>query len=86
MTSECCDFTRATADGWKQAYYHEGGPALSGAWPVQDVPRLFYQFLSSRGWALVGGDQFEPSDIDRPEHWSWRGPYFSAFSVLAKKP
>jgi SAM-dependent methyltransferase len=85
ITSECCDFGRATSDHWKPAYYYDQGPALSGAWPVQDVPRLFYEYLTARGCALVGGMQFEASNIAREDHWTWRGPYFGGFSVLARK-
>jgi len=86
ITSECCDFGRAASDRWRQAYYYDEGPALSGAWPVQDVPRLFYDFVRDRGCSLVGGNQFAAGDIDRADRWSWRGPYFSAFAVLARKP
>jgi SAM-dependent methyltransferase len=85
ITSECCDFERATTDGWKPAYYYDLGPELSGAWPVQDVPRLFYEYVVARGCALVGGVQFAVSNIAREDHWTWRGPYFSGFSVLARK-
>ena len=85
VTSECCDFGRATIDRWKPAYYYDEGPALSGAWPVQDVPRLFYEYLAARGCSLVGGVQFAASTIAREDHWTWRGPYFSGFSVLARK-
>jgi SAM-dependent methyltransferase len=86
ITSECCDFDRATADAWKPAYYYDEGPELSGAWPVRDVAPLFYDYLAARGCTLVGGVQFEASNIGRPEYWSWRGPYFSGFSLLARKP
>ena len=85
LTSECCDFTRATTDGWKPADYYDQGPELSGAWPVQDVQSLFYDFASDRGCELVGGVQFRAADIARKDHWSWRGPYFSGFSMLARK-
>jgi SAM-dependent methyltransferase len=85
ITSDCCDFQRATVDGWKPAYYYIEGPELSGAWPVQDVARLFYEYLAARGCELVGGVQFAASNIDREDHWTWRGPYFSGFSVLARK-
>ena len=85
VTSECCDFSLATTDNWKQAYYYDDGPALSGAWPVQDVPRLFYEYVAARGFALVGGVQFAPAQIAERDHWTWRGPYFSGFSMLAKK-
>jgi len=85
ITSECCDFERATTDAWKPAYYHDEGPALSGAWPVQDVPRLFYEYVAARGCALVGGMRFAASDILRTDHWTWRGPYFGGFAVLARK-
>ena len=85
ITSECCDFERATTDRWKPAYYYDEGPALSGAWPVQDVPRLFYEYIANRGCTLVGGVQFEVSNITRADHWTWRGPYFGGFSVLAQK-
>jgi hypothetical protein len=85
VTSECCDFDRAMTDRWKPAYYCEEGPALSGAWPAEDVPRLFYEYVANRGCALVGGVAFAPSDIARKDHWTWRGPYFSGFSMLARK-
>ena len=85
LTSECCDFERATTDHWKPSYYYDKGPALSGAWPVQDVPRLFYEYVAARGCALVGGVQFDVSNIAREDHWTWRGPYFSGFSLLARK-
>lgn len=85
ITSECCDFERATIDGWKPAYYYLDGPALSGAWPVRDVPALFYDYIASRGCELVGGGAFAAPDIVRTDHWTWRGPYFSGFSVLARK-
>ena len=85
ITSECCDFDRATIDRWKPAYYYDEGPALSGAWPVRDVPRLFYEHAAAHGCALVGGVQFDASNIAREDHWSWRGPYFSGFSMMARK-
>jgi SAM-dependent methyltransferase len=85
VTSECCDYQRATTDRWKPAYYHDGGPALSGAWPVDDVPDLFYGYVAARGCTLVGGVQFAAADIARPECWTWRGPFFSGFSMLARK-
>jgi SAM-dependent methyltransferase len=85
ITSECCDFARATSDGWKPAYYYDEGPELSGAWPVEDVARLFYDYAAARGCALVGGVQFAAPDIAREDHWTWRGPYFSGFSMLARK-
>ena len=52
---------------WKPAYYYHEGPALSGAWPRQDVRRLFYESISARGCALVGGVQFAVSNIARLE-------------------
>jgi SAM-dependent methyltransferase len=85
ITSDCCDYTRATKDAWRGAYYYVDGPPLSGAWPVRDVRELFYDYLSERGCALVGGCQFAPDGIGRPEHWTWRGAYFSGFSVLARR-
>ncbi|MGH7634492.1 MAG: hypothetical protein ACRENC_12230, partial [Gemmatimonadaceae bacterium] len=84
-TSECCDFDRATSDAWRQSYYYLGGPALSGAWPVRDVPELFYDFMAARGCTLVGGVQFDAAGIADPNRWSFRGPFFSGFSMLARK-
>ena len=85
LTSECCDFDRATSDAWRPAYYYLNGPPLSGAWPVQDVPALFYDFVAERGCTLVGGVQFDPAAIGDPDSWSFRGSYFSGFSMLARK-
>jgi SAM-dependent methyltransferase len=85
VTSECCDFERATIDRWKPAYYYTEGPPLSGAWPVRDVPRLFYEHVAQRGCTLVGAVAFAPSHIARQDHWTWRGPYFGGFAMLARK-
>lgn len=85
LTSECCDFDRATTDAWRSAYYYVDGPPLSGAWPVRDVPRLFYGYVADRGCVPVGGVQFDPAAIDAEERWSFRGPYFSGFAMLARR-
>jgi SAM-dependent methyltransferase len=85
ITSECCDYERATTDNWRGAYYYDDGPALSAAWPVRDVPRLFYEYVLDRGCTLVGGLQFNPDEIADPTRWTSRGPYFSGFSLLARK-
>jgi SAM-dependent methyltransferase len=85
VTSECCDYDRATTDDWRGAYYYREGPALSAAWPVRDVPRLFYDHLAVRGCSLEGGVDFRPDDIASPARWTFRGPFFSGFSVLARK-
>lgn len=85
VTSECCDYARATTDNWRNAYYYREGPDLSAAWPVRDVPRLFYDHLTARGCTLEGGIDFRPEDIASRAHWTWRGPYFSGFSVLARR-
>lgn len=85
ITSECCDYDRATTDTWRGAYYYREGPPLSAAWPVRDVPGLFYDGLIARGCALVGDPGFRSDDIARPDHWTCRGPYFGGFSVLAHK-
>jgi SAM-dependent methyltransferase len=85
VTSECCDYERATTDAWRAAYYYDDGPALSAAWPVNDVTRLFYDYVAERGCTLTGGLQFNPDDIADKRRWTSRGPYFSGFSLLARK-
>ena len=85
LTSECCDYERATTDSWRGAYYYDDGPALSAAWPVKDVTRLFHDYVADRGCTLVGGLQFDPDDIADARRWTSRGPYFSGFSLLARK-
>jgi len=85
LTSECCDYQRATTDNWRGAYYYEEGPPLSAAWPVDDVRWLFYDYVAQRGCVLTGGVQFNPDDIADACRWTSRGPYFSGFSLLARK-
>ena len=85
ITSECCDFARATTDQWRPAYYYDDGPPLSAAWPAQDVPRLFYDYLAARGCTIVGGAHYDAARLAREDYWTWRGPYFGGFSVLARK-
>jgi SAM-dependent methyltransferase len=86
ITSDCCDYARATDDAWKQAYYHDGAAMLSGAWPADEVPALFYDYLTARGCSLVGANDYSARAVaeDRGS-WIWRGAHFSVFSVLAKK-
>ena len=85
LTSECCDYARATADAWRDSYYYREGPSLSGAWPVEDVPEIFYDHLAKRGCSFPGGVSFAPADLcGDGQHETFRGPYFSAFSVLAR--
>jgi SAM-dependent methyltransferase len=85
LTSECCDYQRATTDNWRVAYYYDDGPPLSAAWPVADVPRLFYDYVAAHGFTLVEPCVFRAADIGLERHWTWRGPYFSGFSLLARK-
>jgi SAM-dependent methyltransferase len=85
VTSDCCDFERATKDAWRPGYYYTEGPALSGAWPARDVPQLFYDYIAARGCTMVDRVHFDAANIAREDHWTWRGPYFSGFSVLARK-
>jgi len=85
LTSECCDYARATTDAWRDSYYYREGPALSGAWPVEDVPEIFYDHLAKRGCSFPGGVSFWPEALRGDgRHETFRGPYFSAFSVLAR--
>jgi len=85
LTSECCDYGRATTDAWRDSYYYRQGPSLSGAWPVEDVPEIFYDHLAKRGCSFPGGVSFAPEELRGDGlHETFRGPYFSAFSVLAR--
>jgi ubiquinone/menaquinone biosynthesis C-methylase UbiE len=87
VTSECCDYKRATTDAWRGNYYFEGGgPDLSSAWPVRDVQELFYDYLTEHGCSLVGPKSFSASDLNGNSNVeTFRGPFFSGFAVLATK-
>ncbi len=85
LTSECCDYALATSDSWRSAYYYKDGPPLSAAWPVEDVPALFYEYLKEHGCDLAGGVAFRAADIADESAWTGRGPYFGGFSVVARK-
>jgi SAM-dependent methyltransferase len=86
LTSDCCDYTRERADKWRPHYYFKNGPDLSGAWPVQDVRSLFYDFVSANGCSLVGPVAFDPAILDgNPDPTTFRGDFFSGFCVLARK-
>lgn len=85
ITSDCCDYGRATADAWRDSYYFRNGPDLSGAWPAEDVTALFYEYLAARGCPPAGPVSFDPARIAESRCATFRGPYFSAFSVLARK-
>ena len=85
ITSECCDYASATSDSWRPAYYYRQGPDLSAAWPVDEVPRLFYEGLVARGCRLSTEPTFHADDLKDTDRWTSRGPYFSGFSVLAAR-
>jgi hypothetical protein len=62
------------------------GPPLSGAWPVRNVPGIFYDHVGKRGCALPGGVSFEPSDLRGDgSREKFRDSYFTAFSALARR-
>ena len=93
LTSDCCDYERASVDHWQGGYYFkvdsdssEARPKFSSAWPVEAVPQIFYEHLLLRGCELVGSNTYRPADLDGSENAStFRGPFFSAFSVLATR-
>jgi SAM-dependent methyltransferase len=86
ITSECCDYTRATEDEWRPAYYYLDGPALSGAWPAADVPALFYDYFKAHGCTIEGAVAYDARHVDaNGRHRSFRGPYFSGFCLTARK-
>lgn len=86
LTSECCDYTKVKSDAWRSSYYYKEGPEFSGAWPVQDVKEIFYNYFIRQGCALVGDISFDPSHLNKNSDFTtFRGPSFSAFSVLARK-
>ena len=85
VTSDCCRYSRAESDAWRESYYYREGPALSGAWPIEDVPEIFYAYLADRGCSLVGPTVFDPAWPGADRKATFRGPHFSAFSVLARR-
>ncbi|MBI1725709.1 MAG: class I SAM-dependent methyltransferase [Candidatus Rokubacteria bacterium] len=85
LTSECCHYGRATTDAWRSSYYYHEGPALSGAWPIEDVPEIFYDYLADRGCSLIGPIVLDPAWPGADAKATFRGPQFSAFSVLARR-
>lgn len=85
LTSDCCDYSRASTDAWRASYYYREGPPLSGAWPVRDVPEIFYDHLAKRCCSFPGGVSFDPEALAGDgQHEIFRGQYFSAFNVLAR--
>jgi SAM-dependent methyltransferase len=85
VTSECCHYGRAATDAWRSSYYYHDGPALSGAWPIEDAPEIFYAYLADRGCSLIGPTAFDPAWPGADAKATFRGPQFSAFSVLARR-
>lgn len=93
LTSECCQYQLVTSDTWQDAYYYKQGPdrdlkepKFSSAWPVNEIPEIFHRTLANLGCELVGVNALDPANLDgNQEYSSFRGPHFSAFSVLAKR-
>jgi hypothetical protein len=46
---------------------------------------LFYQRVVDRGCTLVGDLTFNCTDIADGQRWTNRGPFFSGFSMLARR-
>jgi hypothetical protein len=62
------------------------GRPLSGAWPVRNVPGIFYDHLGKRGYALPGEVSFEPNDLRGDgSRETYQGSYFTAFSVFTRR-
>jgi SAM-dependent methyltransferase len=93
LTSECYQPRLATEDCWRDHYYFREGPdrdlkepKFSSAWPVDEIAEIFYQTLIELASDLVGGNTLDPALLDgNVDHATFRGPYFSAFSVLARR-
>ena len=93
LTSECCQYRLVQTDTWLDAYYYKAGPdrdlkepKFSSAWPVDEIPEIFHRTLEAAGCQLVGANGLVPAQLDgRSEVASFRGPPFSAFSVLARR-
>ena len=58
---------------------------ITEAWPVEDVPEIFYAYLTDRGCSLIGPTVFDPAWPGADHQAIFRGPQFSAFSVLARR-
>jgi SAM-dependent methyltransferase len=93
LTSECCQYRLATSDKWQDSYYYKQGPdrdlkepKFSSAWSVDEISAIFHRTLADLECELVGTDALNPADLDgNPQYSSFRGPHFSAFSVLARR-
>jgi hypothetical protein len=86
LTSETCDYESVESDAWRPHYYYDEGPMFSAAWPVQDVRHLFYDYVVEKGCRLVGSVAFSPEAVlTNPSVHTFRGKYWSAFSLLAQK-
>lgn len=93
LTSECCQYRLATSDTWRDSYYYKQGPdrdlkdpIFSSAWPVEDIPEIFYRTLTNLGCEMVGLNALNPANLDGSQEFSsFRGPHFSAFSVLFRR-
>lgn len=87
ITSDALDYERQTdADRWREHYYFEDGPELSGAWPARDVPELFWGHLRELGCEPVGPISYDCHEVGEPDTRTFRGDFFSAFSVLVRTP
>ena len=93
LTSECYQPRLATEDSWREHYYFRLGPdrelkdpEFSSAWPVDEIDEIFHDTLVGAGCELVGSNTLDPQQLNGSEDYSsFRGPHFSAFSVLARR-
>lgn len=86
LTSDCGDYARIESDKWKSFYYYKEGPEFSAAWPVKDVPEIFYDSFVKNGCSLIGKQAFDSLALNKGKNYfTFRGPFFSAFSVYVQK-
>lgn len=93
LTSECCQYKLVQSDAWQDHYYYKLGPdrdltepKFSSAWPVDEIYEIFHQTLTNAGCELIGTNGIHPEKLNGDRTFSsFRGPYFTAFSVLARR-
>jgi SAM-dependent methyltransferase len=75
---------RQTTDRWSSP---DGKSPIWSAYRYEDIDGLFVRTLEDGGFELVGGHDFDRSElVNDPDRSTYRGRFFTTFALFARRP
>jgi SAM-dependent methyltransferase len=84
LTTDAYLSDRQTTDRWSSP---DGKSPIWSAYRYEDIDGLFVRTLEERGFELVGGHDFDRSQlVNDPGRSTYRGRFFTTFALFARRP